>query len=153
MSDLRVPDLNKVTLAGRLTRDPELKYTGSGVAFCKLGLAVSRFYRTKDGERKEETMFINVSVWDKAAEYIGERVRKGRPLLVEGRLVSNEGEDKATGQKRSTIEVRAERVQQLDWDEGQGGGGGRPAGGGASSSSRPQPRVIEEPIPDDDVPF
>jgi single-strand DNA-binding protein len=149
MSDLRLPDLNKVTLVGRLTRDPELKYTGTGIALCKMGLAVSRYYKSKDGERKEETTFINVTAWDKAAEYLGEHVKKGRPLLVEGRLVSNEWEDKTTGQKRSTIEVRAERVQQLDWDESRGGAGG----GGGGSSSRPQPRAIEEPVPEDDVPF
>lgn len=150
MSDLRLPDLNKVTLAGRLTRDPELKYTGAGVAYCKLGLAVSRFYKTRDGERKEETLFVTVTAWDKAAEFIGERLKKGRPVLVEGRLTSNEWEDKQTGQKRTSIEVRAERIQQLDWDENRSGGAGATASAGAG---RPQPRVIEEPIPEDDVPF
>jgi len=144
MSDFRMPDFNKVYLAGRLTRDPELKYMPSGTAFCKIGLAVSRVYKTKDGERKEDTFFVNVTVWDKSAEYCGEHLKKGRPILVEGRLTSNEWEDKATGQKRSSIEIRAERVQQLDWDD---------KGGGGSSAPRPQPRVIEEPVPEDDIPF
>lgn len=150
MSDLRLPDVNKVTLVGRLTRDPELRYLPSGIAVCKMGLAVSRFYKSKDGERREETMFINVEAWDKAAEYIGQNYKKGRPLLVDGRLKANEWEDKSTGQKRTTIEVRAERVQALDWDE-QGGGGG--SGGGSARPSRPAPREIEEPIPEDDIPF
>lgn len=144
MSDFRMPDVNKVLVAGRLTRDPELKYTGSGVALCKLGLAVSRVYKTKDGEKKEETAFINVTVWDKYAEYIGQNVKKGRPVIVEGRLISNEWEDKTTGQKRSAIEIRAERIQQLDWDESRSGG----TGGGKSQS-----RAAEEQIPEDDVPF
>lgn len=147
MSDLRMPDVNRVTLVGRLTRDPELKYLTSGLAVCKIGIAVSRFSKTKEGERREEVMFINVDAWDKTAEYCGQHLKKGRPVLVEGRLRSREWEDKTTGQKRSTIDVSAERIQQLDWDDNSGGGGG----GGASS--RPAPREIEEPVPEDDIPF
>lgn len=145
MSDFRMPDVNKVFLAGRLTRDPELRYLPSGMAVCKLGLAVSRFYKTKDGEKREETMFINVTTWGKTAEYGNEYLRKGRPVLVEGQLRSNEFEDKS-GQKRTVIEVNAERVQQLDWGDSKGGSGGSP---------KPQPRTIEEPVPpaDDDIPF
>ncbi|MBI5092731.1 MAG: single-stranded DNA-binding protein [Candidatus Hydrogenedentes bacterium] len=144
MSDFRMPDFNKVYVAGRLTHDPELKYLPSGTAFCKLRLAVSRSYKSKDGERKEDTFYINASAWDKGAEYLGEHLKKGRPVLVEGRLTSNEWEDKATGQKRSMIEIRADRVQQLDWDQ---------AGSGGSPAPRPQPRAIEEPVPEDDIPF
>ncbi len=149
MSDFRMPDVNKVILAGRLTRDPELRYLPSGMAVCKLGLAVSRFYKSKDGEKREETMFINVTTWGKTAEYANEYLRKGRPVLVEGQLRSNDFEDK-TGQKRTVIEVNAERVQQLDWGD-KAGGGPSGAGGGA----KPQPRTIEEPMPpaDDDIPF
>lgn len=141
MSDLRMPELNRVVLAGRLTRDPELRYLPSGTPLCKMGLAVSRTYKAQDGERREETLFINVTAWRGTAEYCGERLRKGRPIIVEGRLKGDEWEDKSTGQKRRSIEVHADRIQQLDWDDQ---GGGRPA---------PKPRAIEEPIPDDDVPF
>ena len=73
MSDLRMPDLNKVSLAGRLTRDPELRYIPSGTAVCELGLAVSRKYRTKEGEQREWTLFINVKCWGKKAEDGGEK--------------------------------------------------------------------------------
>ncbi len=147
MTDLRMPDMNKVFLAGRLTRDPELRYIQSGTALCKLGLAVSRKYRTKDGEQKEETLFINVTCWGKTAEYVGENYHKGRPVFIEGRLKSDEWEDKNTGQKRTAIDVTADRVQALDWeDRGGGGGGGRP-------QSKPEPRAIEEPVPEDDIPF
>ena len=153
MSDLRVPDLNKVFLAGRLTRDPELRYLSTGTAVCKLGMAVSRFYKTKEGERQEETLFINVTCWSKTAEFVGEYYKKGRPLLIEGRLKSDEWEDKTSGQKRSAIEVVADRIQALDWDDRGGGGqsGGGQSGGG--QSGRPSPRNIEEQIPEDDIPF
>ena len=146
MSDLRMPDLNKVFLAGRLTRDPELKYLPQGTAVCKLGLAVSRFYKGKDGEKKEDTLFIDVTVWEKTAEYCGERLRKGRPVLVDGRLKSNDWEDKTTGQKRTKIEVQGLSIRELDWED-------RSGGGGAASAAKPAPREIEEPIPEDDVPF
>ncbi len=143
MSDLRMPDLNKVLLAGRLTRDPELRYLPSGMPLCKLGLAVSRFYKTKEGEKREDTFFINVTVWGKSGEYCNEYLRKGRPVLVEGQLRSNDYTDKE-GQKRTGFEINAERVQQLDWEDR-----------GGSPSSRPQPREIEEPMPEaeDDIPF
>jgi single-strand DNA-binding protein len=148
MSDLRLPDMNKVYLVGRLTRDPELRYLPSGTALCKLGLAVSRNYRTREGERREDTTFLNVSVWEKQAEFIGENLQKGRPVLIEGSLQSNEWEDKNTGQKRTMIEVRAQRVQPLDWDD-RGGSGQRSSGGGG----RQQSQGDEEPVPEDDIPF
>ena len=139
MADLRMPDLNKVTLAGNLTRDPELKYISSGTPVCKLGLAVSRRYKTKAGEQREETLFINVDVWGPSAEFCGEHLRKGRPVIIEGRLKSDEWEDKTTGQKRTAIKVTADRVQQISWEE--------------RSGSSPAPRKIEEPVPEDDIPF
>lgn len=160
MSDLRVPDLNKVLIAGRLTRDPELKYISSGRAVCKLGIANSRYYKDKNsGERKEDTSFVDVTIWDKQAEWIGEKLKKGRPVLIEGRLKSDMWDDKTTGQKRTKVEIVALRVTPLDWDDDGRGGGGGSYSGGASSSSRPTsapapaPREIEEPIPEDDIPF
>ena len=153
MSDLRMPDLNKVYLAGRLTRDPELSYLANGTPLCKMGLAVSRFYKSQDGERKEETTFINVTAWRAQAEYCGQYLKKGRPILVEGSLRSHEWEDKTTGQKRSAIEVTAQRLQQLEWEDSGGApsGGARPNQAAAPAASR-QP-VYEEPPPEDDIPF
>ena len=138
MSDLRMPDLNKVFPAGRLTRDPDLRYNQSGTALCKLGLAVSRKYPTTEGEQREETLFINVTCWGKTAEYVGENYHKGRPVLIEGKLKSDEWEDKNTGQKRTSIEVTADRVQALDWEDR---GGGKP--------SKPEPRAVDGPVPED----
>lgn len=149
MSDLRVPDLNRVFIAGRLTRDPELKYTSTGRAYCRFGIANTRYYKSKDGERREETTFVSASVWDKQAEWVGERLRKGRPVLVEGGLRSYDIEDKNSGQKVSRIELNAQRVTPLDWDEGSGGP--RPSSNEGRSAHEPRP--IEEPLPEDDIPF
>lgn len=147
MADLRVPEINYVALAGRLTRDPDLKHTPSGLAICELGLAVSRFYRSKDGERKEDTLFINVTVFDKQAEFLGDKLRKGRPIYVEGSLNFDQWEDKNSGQKRSKIDVRARRVQMLDWDDN---GGGQRSG---SSNRDYSNQGGSEPAPEDDIPF
>ena len=156
MGDIRVPDLNKVLIAGRLTRDPELRYLQSGVALCKLGIANTRYYKAQSGERREETVFVDVTVWDKQAEWVGDSLRKGRPVLVEGSLRSNEWEDKNTGQKRSKLELKAVRVTPLDWEDREGGSQPAPrreAQPPSEERQRPAPRVIEEPIPEDDIPF
>jgi len=147
-----MPDLNKVYLAGRLTREPELRYTPSGIALCKLGLAVSRTYKGRDGERKEETLFVDVTTWDKQAEYVGQRLHKGSPVMVEGALRSDSWEDKATGQKRTKIEVQAVRIQELAWSGDRPQQGGAGAGAYAAPQGR-EPIAQDEPIPEDDVPF
>ena len=110
-------NLNKVLLIGNLTKDPELRYTPQGIAVVNLRLAVNRRWKDKAGEQKEEVCFITVVAWDKQAEVCNQYLRKGAPIFVEGRLQSRSWDD-AAGQKRSVIEVRAERVQFL----GQGGG-------------------------------
>lgn len=179
MADLRVPDLNVVHIAGRLTSDPDLRYTQTGRAYCRLRIANTRYYRTKEGERREDTTFVNASCWDKQAEFIGERLRKGRPVLVEGSLRSYEMEDSTTGQKTTRLEINARRITPLDWDDNSGGGGGQGGGGGnygggpsggqsggqggayggsyggGQASDQPRPRPIEEPMPEaeDDIPF
>ncbi len=154
MSDLKMPDLNRVILAGRLTRDPELKYMPSGTAVCKMGLAVSRVTKGKDGEKREDTTFVDLTAWEKTAEFCGQWLRKGRPVIVEGRLRSDSWDDKTTGQKRTKIDITIQRIQQIDWeDRGGGAGGGGGGGSGSSAPSRPEPREIEEPIPEDDIPF
>ena len=152
MSDLRMPDLNKLFLAGRLTRDPDLKYTSSGKPFCKLGIANSTYYKDAQGERQERTTFADVTVWGASAEFVGERLRKGRPVLIEGSLRTSSWEDANTGQKRSKMEINAQRITPLDWDES-GGGSSRPAAPRPEPSERHTPREIEEPIPEDDIPF
>ena len=139
--ELKMIDLNKVLLAGNLTRDPELRYTSGNVAFCKFSLAVSRVF-TSRGERKEETVFVNVTTWEKTAEYLGEHARKGTALHVEGRLTMSEWEDRETGKKRTQVEVRGDRVQTMDW------GTGKPA-----AERAPAPPAQRELPVDDEIPF
>ncbi len=105
-------NLNKVFLIGNLTRDPELRYTPGGTAVANLGLAVNRKFKDSTGALKEEVCFLTVTVWDKQAEACCQYLQKGRPVFVEGVLQSRfwETTDK---QKRSAIDVRAERVQFL----------------------------------------
>ncbi len=103
--------LNKVFLIGNLTRDPELRYIPSGSAVTTFTVAVNRVY-TQQGEKKEEVSFIKVVVWAKMAETCGEYLSKGSPVFVEGRIQSRSWET-PQGEKRSAVEVIAERVQFL----------------------------------------
>ena len=110
-------DFNKVFLIGRLTRDPELRYTAGGKAVADLNLAVSQKFSSKVGEQKEEVVFIRITVWGKQAEACGEYLFKGSSLFVEGRLQLDRWESK-DGQRRSTIRVVAQRVQFLGRPKG-----------------------------------
>ncbi|HQP10160.1 MAG TPA: single-stranded DNA-binding protein [Candidatus Omnitrophota bacterium] len=105
-------NLNKVFLIGNLTRDPELRYTPGGTAVANLGIAVNRRFKDSSGELKEEVCFLTVTVWDKQAEACCQYLKKGKPVFVEGVLQSRFWET-GDGQKRSAIDVRAERVQFL----------------------------------------
>ena len=145
---------NKVMLLGNLTRDPEVKYTPKGSAVADIGLAVNRTYTTDGGEKREETTFVDVTMWGRQAEIAGEYLKKGRPLFVEGRLQLDTWDDKQTGQKRSKLRVVCENFQMLGsrdgGGEGGGGGGGRSSGG----SSRPAKSApAAEESADDDIPF
>jgi single-strand DNA-binding protein len=115
-----MPDFNRVFLMGRLTKDPELRYTAGGAPVANLRMAINRVYQSQSGEKKEEVCYVTVVVWRKQAEAAGEYLKKGDPLFVEGRLQSKswETEDK---QKRTVLEVVADRVQFLN--RGKGGGG------------------------------
>lgn len=104
--------LNKVFLIGNLTKDPELRYTPNGTAVANLRIAVNRRFKDRTGELKEDTCFVTITAWDKQAEICNQYLQKGRPIFVEGILQSRSWET-PDGQKRSTIDVRAERVQFL----------------------------------------
>ncbi|HTZ11905.1 MAG TPA: single-stranded DNA-binding protein [Candidatus Margulisiibacteriota bacterium] len=110
-------NFNKVFLMGNLTKDPELRYTPQGTAVVNLRLAVNRKFRNKNQELKDEVCFITAVVWNKQAETCNQYLHKGSAVFVEGRLQSRSWEDNA-GQKRSVIEVRAERVQFLGSPQG-----------------------------------
>jgi len=107
-------NFNKVILIGNLTRDVELKYTPSGTAIAKFGLATNRTYKDSvTGENKQETMFIDITIFGRSAEVVNQYLSKGRKVLIEGRLVLDQWVD-STGQKRSKHSIVAERVQFMD---------------------------------------
>lgn len=108
-----MPSFNQVNLMGNLTRDPELRYTPQGVAVCDLALAVNRKFTKKDGEKVDEVAFVDITCWNKLAEIAAEFLKKGRPLLVSGRLAQDRWEEEGTGKKRSKLRVVAETLQFL----------------------------------------
>jgi single-strand DNA-binding protein len=148
-------NFNKVILAGNLTRDPELRYTPKGTAIAKFGLAINRTWRSETGETKEEVTFVDIDAFGKQAETIGQYLKKGRPVLIEGRLRLDQWDDKQTGQKRSRLGVVLEGFQFLDSGRADNAGpaGARaaaaPAAAGAPAVGEAEPAAPEE----DDVPF
>jgi len=123
-------NVNKVILIGNLTRDPEVRYTPKGNAVAELGLAINRFFTQDNGEKREETTFVDVTLWGRQAELAKQYLQKGRPVYIEGRLQLDSWEDKQSGQKRSKLRVVGEVMQFLGGREGGGGGGGGEGGGG-----------------------
>lgn len=103
---------NRVILMGNLTRDPELRYTPSGLAVAHFGLAVNRKFSSKEGEKKEEVNFFDIEAWDKQAELASEYLNKGSGVFLEGRLKQDRWEDEA-GNKRSRVKVVAMTIQFL----------------------------------------
>ncbi|MBI3331005.1 MAG: single-stranded DNA-binding protein [Candidatus Omnitrophica bacterium] len=144
--------LNRVLLIGNLTKDPELRYTPSGTAVANLRLAVNSTFKDQSGQRKEETCFVTIVVWARQAEICNQYLKKGRSIFVEGRLMYRSWE--AEGKTRSTMEVRADRVQFLG---GPGGPGGpvRPRGEAEApaAAEAPEPEAVPEGDADADVPF
>ena len=153
-------NLNKVLLMGNLTRDPEVRYTPKGTAVAELGIAVNRVYSGENGEKREEVTFVDVTVWGRTAENVGEYLKKGRPVFIEGRLQLDSWEDKQSGQKRNKLKVVADNVQFLGSRGGAGGGGpeegdeGLRSRSGSSQRSSAPPKNAPPPEPDDDeIPF
>lgn len=148
-----MPNLNRVFLAGNLTRDPEIRYTPSGKAVGDLGMAVNRKYKTADGEERDEICYVHIVVWGRQAETCAEYLSKGSPVLVEGRLQYDAWEK--DGQKFNRLRVVASRVQFL----------GSPRGaqlrqGPESEDTPKQEQAPSEKIPaennsgnDDNLPF
>ncbi len=147
--------VNKVILVGNLGRDPELRYTQSGQPVATFSIATTDRWRDKDGANQERTEWHRIVVWGKSAENCAKYLQKGRSAYIEGRLQTNDWEDKE-GNKRTTTEVIAQTVQFLGGGggsagEGAGGGGtGGDSGGGMPSGSGSGPT---EAPPGDDVPF
>lgn len=145
-------NVNKVILIGNVTRDPEVRHTPKGTAVTDLGIAVNRVYSSEQGDKREETTFVDVTLWGRQAELAGSYLTKGRPVYIEGRLQMDSWEDKASGQKRSKLKVVGEAMQFL---------GGRGEGQHLSHSDdgEREPKGNEEKggyiqgEEDDDIPF
>jgi len=129
-------NFNKVMLMGNLTRDPEVRYTPKGTALATIGLAVNRNWTNEAGEKKEEVTFVDVEVWGRQAETIGQYLSKGRPIFVEGRLKLDQWDDKESGQKRSKLKVVCENFQFI----------GAPKGGAEVSDQPPAQRAAPRPV-------
>ena len=131
-------NFNKVLLVGNLTRDPELKHTPSNQAVVAIGLAVNRQFTTKEGEKREETTFVDCEAWGRQAEVMAQYLSKGRPVLIEGRLKLDQWQDK-DGNNRSKLKVVVENFQFLG-SRSEGGGGTRnEVGGGEYAGAAPKP--------------
>ncbi len=156
-------NLNKVMLIGNLTRDPELRHTPKGTAVAEIGLAINRVWSNEQGQRQEETTFVDVTLWGRQAEVAQQYLTKGSPAYIEGRLQLDTWDDKATGQKRSKLKIVGEALQLLG---SKGGGGGNNSGGGgghpqqsarAPQQQRPPQGASAAPADDfqedDDIPF
>lgn len=155
-----MPSFNKVILIGNLTRDPELRYTPKGTAVAKIGLAVNRSWKdAESGEMREEVTFIDVTAFGRQAETVAQYVKKGRPLMIEGRLKLDTWEDKTTHEKKSKLGVVMESFQFLDGGQSREPREQRDAA--PPSSGRPTaqsdvgnpPPGGDLPPEDDDVPF
>lgn len=148
--------VNKVMLIGNLTRDPEVRYTPKGSAVADLGLAINRYFTLENGEKREETTFVDVVLWGRQAELAQQYLSKGRPVFIEGRLQLDSWEDKTTGQKRSKLRVVGEVMQFLgspkDGSGGGGGGGyqGDSGSGGGGGGYQSQPASSPPPAHDTD---
>ena len=152
---------NKVILMGNLTRDPELRYTPKGTAIAEISLAINRKWKSETGEAKEEVTFVEVATYGRTAEVIAQYLKKGRPIMVEGRLKLDQWDDKTTGAKRSKLRVVCESFEFIDGGN-RGAEGGAPSVPSAPRSARPaaapsapaaEPVEGDGPAESDDVPF
>lgn len=155
--------VNKVILIGNLGRDPEVRYSPDGAAICNVSIATTSQWKDKaTGERREETEWHRVVFYNRLAEIVGEYLKKGRPIYVEGRLKTRKWQDKDTGADRYSTDIVADQMQMLGGRDGGEGGGEYNQAAAAPREQRPaQPRAAAPQASpgvnladmDDDVPF
>lgn len=138
--------LNKAMLIGNLGKDPELRYTGSGVAVATFSLATNESWKDQDGNTQERTEWHNIVAWKKLAEICGEWLKKGKKIYVEGRIQTRSYDDKNTGAKKYITEIVAENIIMLD-----GKGSGTPDGATSNASGVSEPAATGR--VEDDLPF
>jgi len=133
--------LNKVMLIGNLGKDPELRYTTSGVAVATFTLATNESWRDQDGNTQERTEWHNIVAWRKLAEICGEWLKKGKKIYIEGRIQTRSYDDKNTGTKRYVTEIVADNMIMLDSK-----GASEPAPVGSSEQTS-QPAAVADDLP------
>jgi single-strand DNA-binding protein len=152
-------NLNKVMLIGNLTRDPEVRFTPSGKAVADISLAINRVWNNDQGQKQEETTFVDITLWGRQAELAQQYLTKGRGVYIEGRLQMDSWDDKETGKKRTKLKVVGDNLQFLPDGRSSGNGGGAPA---QQRSSPPSQRAqhqgasaapADEFQEEDDIPF
>jgi single-strand DNA-binding protein len=152
-------NINRVFLAGNLTRDPQVRFLANEKAVAEFGLAINRKFKAGDGSLKEEVTFVDIEVWGRTAELCSQYLTKGRGCFVEGRLKLDTWEDKKDGSKRSKLRVVADNVQFLGSPQGRGGDGATADAEGDSGdapAAAPRPSRPASPAPaasDDEPPF
>jgi single-strand DNA-binding protein len=114
--------LNKVMLMGNLTRDVELRYTPKGSAVADIGMAINRVWTNDQGQRQEDTTYVDVTLWGRSAEIAQQYLSKGSGVMIEGRLHLDTWDDKTSGQKRSKLKVVGEALHLLPSGKGNAGG-------------------------------
>jgi single-strand DNA-binding protein len=126
--------VNKVILVGRLGRDPETRYTGSGQAVSNFSVATDESYKDRNGERQKRTEWHKIVVWGKQAEIAQQYLKKGSLVFIEGRIQSREWQDKE-GQKRTSFEIVANNFRMLGGRAEAAAAGAGAMGGGAPRAS------------------
>jgi len=144
--------VNKVILVGRLGRDPESRFTGSGQAVCNFSLATDRSYKDRNGQTQKQTEWHKIVAWGKLAEICQKYLKKGSQIFVEGRIQSRQWEDQQ-GQKRTSFEIVAGEMRMLG-SRGEGGGvAPAPHAGEESEAHAPAPEESGPEVSDEDIPF
>ncbi|MBU1356416.1 MAG: single-stranded DNA-binding protein [Candidatus Edwardsbacteria bacterium] len=151
MPDLKLAELNRVFLIGRLTKDPEVRQTSNGTPVTNFSIAINRKYKSASGELKEDTTFVGIVAWQKLAELCQQFLAKGRAVLVEGKM-QNRSWETEDGQKRSTLEIRADRIEFLDREPRAAGTSG-PSPDSGSPEGQPSGPEVSPDKSDDDLPF
>jgi single-strand DNA-binding protein len=146
--------VNKVILVGNLGRDPEVRFTQGGSPVANFTLATNEVWNDKAGARQERTEWHRVVAWGKTAEIARDHLAKGKQVYIEGSLQTRQWEDR-DGNKRSTTEIKANRLVLLGRAEGGAGFEGRGGGGETRSTGAPSAEPVgdEGPPPDEDIPF
>ena len=126
--------INKVIIVGNLGRDPEMRYTPSGSPVTNFSVAVSRNWKSAEGEQREETEWFNVVCWNKLAEIANQYLQKGRQVYIEGRLRTRSWDDQQSGEKRYRTEVIAQEMQMLG-QRGEAAQGGADGGAGMEETA------------------